>query len=221
MALSYTQGMYHRSRYSGFTLIELLTVIAIIGVLAALIIPTVGLVRKKARASASISNLRQIHLAFTLFADDHRDHYPTPAGVVPWKDNPADGDELPWAQQLFPYTQSKEIFITPTFERMPGMCAYFMSVRAAAQATGSNTLSATVRSRVQFPAQHVLVGETNLSLSEPDFDKDDYGGNSYVGGNNLMPYGKQAILFVDGHVATFDQFDATKMTFRYDSLSAY
>ncbi|AHF90353.1 N-terminal cleavage protein [Opitutaceae bacterium TAV5] len=202
---------------TGFTLIELLTVVAIIGVLAAILIPTVALVRKKARAAASISNLRQIHLAFTLFADDHREQYPMPAGTVPWKENPSDTETLAWTQQLFPYTQSKDVFTTPTFEK-EGTCGYFMSVRAAAQATGTNKLSATWRSRVEFPAQHVLVGETNLPLNEPDFDKDDYG-KKYVGDENLMPYGKQALLFVDGHVATFDKYEEGKMTFRYDSLS--
>jgi len=49
-----------KSHSRAFTLIELLTVIAIIGVLAAILIPVVGSIREKAAATKSVSNLRQI-----------------------------------------------------------------------------------------------------------------------------------------------------------------
>ena len=65
----------------GFTLIELLTVIAIIGILAAIIIPTVGKVRETARRSVDSSNLRQIGQASLIFASDNRDNLPGTAAT--------------------------------------------------------------------------------------------------------------------------------------------
>ena len=54
---------------SGFTLIELLTVIAIIGILAGILLPVVGVVRKSAAKATAASNLRQIATAYVVFAE--------------------------------------------------------------------------------------------------------------------------------------------------------
>lgn len=63
--------------FRAFTLIELLTVIAIIGILAAIIIPTVGRVRDAARASKSLSNLKSIGQAVLLHANENKNRLPT------------------------------------------------------------------------------------------------------------------------------------------------
>lgn len=54
-----------------FTLIELLTVIAIIGILAAILIPVVGAARDRARSAVCISNLRTIGQGVQLYALDN------------------------------------------------------------------------------------------------------------------------------------------------------
>lgn len=66
-----------------FTLIELLTVIAIIGILAAIVIPTVGTVREKAQRVVDANNLREIVKAAQLFAGENNDRLPDPRTVSP------------------------------------------------------------------------------------------------------------------------------------------
>ncbi len=67
-----------RMRSAGFTLIELLTVIAIIGILAAIIIPTVGKARESAQRAVDASNLHEIVKAAMLYANDNNDRLPDP-----------------------------------------------------------------------------------------------------------------------------------------------
>lgn len=79
---------YHTSTRNtrAFTLIELLTVIAIVGVLAAILIPAVGKVRQSANMSKSVSNLRQIGAGMELVVMDRSEYfsantYPPYAGM--------------------------------------------------------------------------------------------------------------------------------------------
>jgi prepilin-type N-terminal cleavage/methylation domain-containing protein len=67
---------------AGFTLIELLTVIAIIGILAALIFPTVGKVRETAQRTVDANNLREIVKAATIYAADNNDRLPDPTAIA-------------------------------------------------------------------------------------------------------------------------------------------
>lgn len=61
------------SRRFGFTLIELLVVIAIIAILAAILFPVFAQAKLAAKKTSSLSNLKQIDLAWLMYGNDYDD----------------------------------------------------------------------------------------------------------------------------------------------------
>jgi prepilin-type N-terminal cleavage/methylation domain-containing protein/prepilin-type processing-associated H-X9-DG protein len=79
-----------------FTLVELMTVLAIIALLAALLVPGLAKARSKVRTVSCVANLKQWGLATMLYASDHDDYLP-PDGTP----NPgASATNLGWYIQL-------------------------------------------------------------------------------------------------------------------------
>jgi prepilin-type N-terminal cleavage/methylation domain-containing protein/prepilin-type processing-associated H-X9-DG protein len=71
------QKEFSRSRTEAFTLVELLTVIAIIGILAAMLMPVLVQAKVRAKRIQCVNNLRQTGLGYHLFANDHNGKFPT------------------------------------------------------------------------------------------------------------------------------------------------
>ncbi|GAB4456741.1 MAG: hypothetical protein OHK0029_15260 [Armatimonadaceae bacterium] len=74
------QNGFTYRKSNAFTLIELLVVIAIIAILAAILFPVFAQARDKARQAACMSNLKQLGIAFLMYAQDYDGYFPNPGG---------------------------------------------------------------------------------------------------------------------------------------------
>ena len=64
-----------KKQYS-FTLVELLVVIAVISILAAIFLPAIRTAMEASRCAKCANNIKQIHVATVLYADDHNGYLP-------------------------------------------------------------------------------------------------------------------------------------------------
>lgn len=71
-----------RPEIAGVTLVELLVITAVIGIVAALLVPALAGAKAKARRTVCLNNLRQLTTADLLYLTDHRE-FPIPHGFVP------------------------------------------------------------------------------------------------------------------------------------------
>ncbi len=69
----------------GFTLVEMLIVIAVIGLLAAILFPVFGRVRETGRRTACSNNLKQLGLAFTQYRQDNNGRFPGAGQYQKWQ----------------------------------------------------------------------------------------------------------------------------------------
>lgn len=204
-----------------FTLIELLTVIAIIGILAAILIPVIGSVREKARASQCLANLRTWGNATNLYVAENKGRLP----ANDYKTVNVNGANL--AQDAYLYLNR---YIVPPSNpcytygyNQDMLAAYTCTTRTDA---GNNLIwsayafnyapSATMISAIPDPSRLIWATEAaggsggqrwiTAGMLTPT--------NINLGATTIKPHGtKNNVLYLDGHVSSQALRDLVKADF--------
>ncbi|MBK7998154.1 MAG: prepilin-type N-terminal cleavage/methylation domain-containing protein [Verrucomicrobia bacterium] len=206
-----------------FSLVELLVVIAVVGILGALLLPALSQGKAAARRIQCIDNLRQLGLATQMYWDENEDFTfryqigATNGGRLYWFGWIKPGAEGqrefdPTQGALYPFLQSSGVEICPSLDYNNALYKY--KARGAAYGYGYNlNLGETSinTSRISQPSETVLMADAAQvndfqAPASPDspmleefyyVDADDGGGYP----NAHFRHQKQAnVLFADGHV---------------------
>ena len=187
-------------RPRAFTLVEVLVVLAVLGLLAAILFPAFNSARHSTRLITCQNNERQIGLAFQLYQSDYNRLYPGLRAVP---------INCSWTSNIAPYVKSNAVFSCPeeplkSFEpgcpptKAVGDLRYQFRGAYAFNVPDSIQLSDV---RIKAPAQMIVVvdgwGE-HMAINTPD---------NPLSADNLSRFGVEVrhknganALFADGHV---------------------
>jgi prepilin-type N-terminal cleavage/methylation domain-containing protein/prepilin-type processing-associated H-X9-DG protein len=209
-----------RVRRTGFTLIELLVVIAIIAILAAILFPVFARAREKARQSACQSNLKQLGIAATMYAQDY-DEFMVPAWSMT-----NDQNGTCWADMLMPYNKSLQVMDCPS----SGLKVSLINTNWGGQTVSRDVLSYGINttywgghagsasgpaanppirvsmSRIMAPAETVLLSDFYGRLeTSGQYDLSTYYTAVPINAAVYRHNEQSNILFCDGHVKSMNQ----------------
>lgn len=182
----------------GFSLIELLVIIAIFGILAAMLFPVFSASRESARKSNCMSNERQLGVALISYADDYNNFLPPSLMRV------GQADYITWDMSIMDYIRDTRVLHCPSdrLKRTDGQLprSYGMNdqvVRIAQAWTGKGMNLSKIPSastNVLLTERHNranVVGGTQYQTIYFPPESDEYYHNGGEGNN---------FLYFDGHV---------------------
>jgi len=177
--MSLTLTPSDRVRFSaraGFTLIELLSVIAIIGVLSAILFPAISKVRQSAKNTQCLSNVRQWTQAALLYSADHKGSYAIRASSANgtnafWDNISTNPQSMLYSSYLENWSVVSAIRACPAYDGLGGngntATCYWMNrpyVGSSTTPVGTNAISLVAASN---PANLLLMSEIDPLAASP------------------------------------------------------
>jgi general secretion pathway protein G len=194
-----SSNAFQESADQAFTLIELLTVIAIVAILAGILIPTIGRVRRNAQESQSISNARQLVSTMLVYANDNQGKLPPISGESPyyiWTDFIFPYTELTWGEYyMFNGERPNGIFEDPANDAVVsgGARSHFGANDNIIRYGYTDGLPMV---KVVNPARTLAI----MDSAQPDGEYCSRGVNSWNPDYHAFPHsGKATMVFLDGH----------------------
>jgi prepilin-type N-terminal cleavage/methylation domain-containing protein len=214
-----------RTRADGFSLVELLVVVAVIGIIAALLLPALARGRNSAQRIQCVNNLRQLGLATQLYWDENGGNCFRFGGVSTnggqlywfgWIQNGEEGNREfdPKQGVLFPYLRGRGVELCPAFQNNSRRVK--LKANGASYGYGYNLYLSALparpplnTSRLMRPAEQVLLADaaqinTWQSPASPDnpmLEEWYYVDNSSNQPNGHFRHHRKAnIVFCEGHV---------------------
>lgn len=208
-----------KSKSAGFTLIELLTVIAIIAILAAILIPVTARVRAEAQSAVCRSNLRQSGIGLLLLANDRDGRLAVVRQGVGYGR---------WGQHLlndgYIDSGSREVLYCPSWDptdhyidawdfRTYGFNMIEGQFTRIHRDNGPEMFEINTE-LIADPATYFLLADSYQPANRNQrFRISDYRASA-LDGLHLRHNGKLNMCFLDGHVETVDPLRLAEMGFR-------
>lgn len=191
----------------GFTLIELLVVVAIIVVLVAILLPSLGMARAQAKSIKCQANLREWGVIFQVYRQEWDDLLPVHSTQN------ADGTWINWIDYFRETTWDKGILFCPEIQNPgPGQYRTHYGLNISHNPLGSAWPGRGFWRfrRVEAPHDHIMVGDGYIA---PTSKSASSGLRPYVGPASeyvdLRHRDTANMLFGDGHVEACNRAKVT------------